>query len=449
MANIFGTDGIRGIANQELTPELALGLGRAAFGILSGKGKGKFLVGRDTRNTGEMLETALASGIASSGGQALMAGVLTTPCLAYLLSTGEYVGGAMVSASHNPAEYNGIKFMDSQGFKLRPETETQISELYLSEVKDPVSPFDVGRVESVPGVERSYISHLAASVGHIDTGLKLVVDLANGAAAGLGPQVFEELGLTVEFLGNSPDGYNINRECGCLHLDYLRHRVLEVGADAGFALDGDADRVLAVDDRGQVVDGDHIMAIMGLDMAQRGDLPADTVVATVMSNGGLELCLDQAGIRLVRVGVGDRLVQAEMVRLGAALGGEQSGHIIFSRRATTGDGLLTSLMVLEVMSRRQRTLSDLRDKMVRLPQVTRNVPVASREGWKEDPSLRAMLLAAERDLGPGGRILVRPSGTEPVIRIMVEGRDEDQIQHVAGHLEHEIVRVLGGGESTG
>ncbi len=447
MGKLFGTDGVRGVANREITPELTAALGRAAGSVLAGGNKGYFLVGRDTRHTGRMLELSLASGLASAGLNVHLGGVMTTPCLAHILAQGEYAGGAMVSASHNPAEYNGIKFMDGQGFKLDEDTEMEIEASYGSGSASRAAPWDVGRISEAGGLLESYVSSLVSQGPRAVSDIGIVLDLAHGAAAHTAPSVFERLGFSPQFVGDRPDGSNINLECGCTHPELLQSRVLEAGADVGFAYDGDADRVLAVDETGSLVDGDHILALMALDMAQRDLLPGGVVVATVMSNGGLDLCLSKAGIQVRRVGVGDRLVHAEMARLGSALGGEQSGHIIFSEKATTGDGLLTSLMILEVMLREGKPFSRLRKVMEQLPQVMKNATVASREGWEAHPDIRQAVDRGEKALGPAGRILVRASGTEPVIRIMVEGPDPEVLETVSRDLQAEVSRALGGGEA--
>jgi phosphoglucosamine mutase len=445
MARLFGTDGIRGKANAVLTPELAFKIGRAAASRLGGKRGVAFLIGRDPRLSGAMLEGALASGIASVGMDVFLTGIVTTPGLAWLTKETGAAAGAMISASHNPMEDNGIKFFNSQGFKLEDAEELAIEELYFQDTDDLPRPTgeNVGRIIRREELVQAYCDYLLSTVDVSLTGLKIVVDCANGSAAGIAPKVFAAAGAQVEAIHSVPDGININRGCGSTHPEALAAAVKAKGADAGLALDGDADRLIAVDARGEIVDGDKIMLICARSLKQQGRLAKDTLVITVMSNLGLRLAAKDLGIKTIAAKVGDRYVLEEMLRGGYILGGEQSGHIIFRQFATTGDGLLSALQLLQIMVQEGKSLEELAEVMEYLPQVLINVPVASKEGWQENEFIAAKIAWAEAELQGQGRVLVRPSGTEPLIRVMLEGPRESQLQELAQAIADVIKAQLG------
>lgn len=444
MARLFGTDGIRGKANVVLTPELAFKIGRAAAAYL-GRNRGVVLIGRDPRLSGAMLEGALASGIASVGMDVFLTGIVTTPGLAWLTKETGAAAGAMISASHNPMEDNGIKFFNSQGFKLEDAEELAIEELYFQDTDDLPRPTgeNVGRIIRREELVQAYCDYLLSTVDVSLTGLKIVVDCANGSASGIAPKVFAAAGAQVEAIHSVPDGININRGCGSTHPEALAAAVKAKGADAGLALDGDADRLIAVDARGEIVDGDKIMLICARSLKQQGRLAKDTLVITVMSNLGLRLAAKDLGIKTVAAKVGDRYVLEEMLREGCTLGGEQSGHIIFRQFATTGDGLLSALQLLQIMVQEGKSLEELAEVMEYLPQVLINVPVASKEGWQENEFIAAKIAWAEAELQGQGRVLVRPSGTEPLIRVMLEGPRESQLQELAQAIADVIKAQLG------
>jgi len=444
MARLFGTDGIRGKANVVLTPELAFKIGRAAASRLGEKG-GAFLIGRDPRLSGAMLEGALASGIASVGMDVFLTGIVTTPGLAWLTKETGAAAGAMISASHNPMEDNGIKFFNSQGFKLEDAEELAIEELYFQDTDDLPRPTgeNVGRIIRREELVQTYCDYLLSTIDVSLKGLKIVVDCANGSASGIAPKVFAAAGAQVEAIHSDPDGININRNCGSTHLEALAAAVKAKGADAGLALDGDADRLIAVDARGEIVDGDKIMLICAKSLKEQGRLAKDTLVITVMSNLGLRLAAKDLGVKTVATKVGDRYVLEEMLREGCTLGGEQSGHIIFRQFATTGDGLLSALQLLQIMVQEGKSLEELAEVMEYLPQVLINVPVASKEGWQENEFIAAKIAWAEAELQGQGRVLVRPSGTEPLIRVMLEGPRESQLQELAQAIADVIKAQLG------
>ncbi|MBX6377005.1 MAG: phosphoglucosamine mutase, partial [Clostridia bacterium] len=409
MARLFGTDGVRGEANRELTPELALGLGRALVQVLgSGHGRPRILIGRDTRRSGDMLAAALSAGLASAGADVVSAGVVTTPAVARLVSSEGFDAGGVVSASHNPAAYNGIKFFSADGLKLADDLEEAVERLLGEPLTPSARPGGeaVGAIREDAGLAERYLEWVVATVGPALKGLRVVCDCANGAAYRLAPEALRRAGAEVVALHAEPDGLNVNRDCGSLHPASLQRAVLEHRADAGLALDGDADRCIAVDEQGQVVDGDQILAIAATHLLARGALPHNTVVATVMSNLGLERYLAAAGIRVVRTPVGDRHVQEAMRRGGFALGGEQSGHIIFGAHATTGDGILTGLQLLRITVAEGQPLSRLAARMRRYPQVLVNVPMPRGVCWEEAPAVQAALAEARRRLEGEGRVLV-------------------------------------------
>ncbi|GAB3851325.1 phosphoglucosamine mutase [Nocardioides maradonensis] len=441
MTRIFGTDGVRGLANGELTAELALGLGVAAARVLvehSAEGRRPLaVVGRDTRISGQFLEHAVVAGLASAGVDVLRLRVLPTPGVAYLTDELQADLGVVISASHNPMPDNGIKFLARGGVKLDDALEDEI-EAHLDQEWDRPTGSAVGTVAPYgPSAER-YAEHLLATLddptGRPLAGLRVVLDCAHGAASVVGPKVLEAAGAEVVAIGAAPDGLNINDGYGSTHLEPLRAAVLEHGADVGIAVDGDADRCLAVDHTGELVDGDQVMAILAIALKERGLLVGDTLVATVMSNLGMIQALDAAGVKVEQAAVGDRYVLEAMRAGGFNLGGEQSGHVILRDHATTGDGLLTALHVLQRMVATGRTLRDLASVMTRLPQVLVNVSGVDKGRCASDEALAAAVGEAEASLGGRGRVLLRPSGTEPLVRVMVEAPTAEQAQSVADDL---------------
>ncbi len=444
MARLFGTDGVRGVANRDLTARLALDLSVAAARVLGEAGafeghRPVAVVGRDPRASGEFLEAAVVAGLASAGVDVLRLGVLPTPAVAYLTQSLGADLGVMLSASHNPAPDNGIKFFGRGGHKLPDEIEDQV-EAHLGDGRPGPIGAGVGRVRDAQGEVESYIAHLLSTLpGPLD-GLRVVVDCAHGAASGVAPEALRRAGVSVVAIGASPDGLNINDGCGSTHLDKLCAAVVEHGADVGIAHDGDADRCLAVTASGEPVDGDQIMAILALELREAGRLPHDTVVATVMSNLGFKLAMREQGVTVVETAVGDRYVLEAMKAGGYAFGGEQSGHVIMLDHATTGDGVLTGLHLLATVARRGRPLDELAKVMNRLPQVLINVKGVDKSRAKTAPELFSAVAAAEEELGESGRVLIRPSGTEPMVRVMVEAAQEEQARSIAERLA-EVVRT--------
>lgn len=441
MSRLFGTDGVRGIANADLTPELAFRLGEAAGHFLGDRGRGRIVVGKDTRRSGDMLEAALVAGICSGGADALTAGIVPTPAVSFLVRDLGADGGVVISASHNPAEYNGIKLFSRDGFKLPDEMEDEIADFVEAERswRRPTGG-DVGsRVEVSDAVER-YIAHAVATVEGSLGGLRVAVDCGHGAASLTTVDALRRLGVDVTPFNCDWSGTDINRDCGSTHLGPLQDIVKGGGYDLGIAHDGDADRVLAVDETGEPADGDVIMAVCAAELQRRSRLPRNTVVGTVMSNLGFEVAMRGLGIAVVTTKVGDRYVLDEMRAMGATLGGEQSGHIIFLEHNTTGDGLITALQLLSVMHSTGRSLSDLRTVMTRYPQVLENVPVRDRSRLTTSAALGDAILLAETRLGVSGRVLVRASGTEPLVRVMAEAADEAEARAVVEALV-EVVRV--------
>ncbi len=451
MGRLFGTDGVRGVANGHLTAELALDLSVAAAHVLGeagafrvgGEHRPVAVVGRDTRISGQFLEAAVVAGLASAGVDVLLLGVLPTPGVAHLTGALGADLGVMLSASHNPMPDNGIKFLARGGVKLDDAIEVQIEERLREPWERPTGG-GVGRVRTYDAAVADYARHLVSTLGgsparRPDGGpIKVVLDCAHGAASEAGPRALREAGADVVAICNQPDGLNINDGCGSTHLEVLQRAVLEHGADVGFALDGDADRCLAVDHEGNVVDGDQIMVILALAMRDAGTLKDHTVVATVMSNLGLVQALDAERVQVRRTAVGDRYVLEAMKASGFSLGGEQSGHVIMSEHATTGDGILTALHVLARMADRGASLADLAAVMTRLPQVLVNVPGVDK-GRVDDEPLVAAVAEAEAELGDSGRVLLRPSGTEPLVRVMVEAGTADHAQAIADRLA-DVVR---------
>lgn len=447
---LFGTDGVRGVANVEpITSETALKLGRAlAYVFKNSQGRHRrILIGKDTRLSGYMLETALASGICSMGADVWLVGPLPTPGIAFLTRSMRADAGVVISASHNPFEDNGIKFFSRDGFKLDDDIERGIEELVFNDkalAHTRAAAEDIGKAARIDDAIGRYLVFLKNCLPRSLTfeGLKVAIDCANGAAYKVGPDALEELGADVVALGVDPDGKNINDGCGAVHLEKLRQTVIRTGANVGVALDGDGDRAMLVDERGEVFDGDDLMALMGCRMAREGRLQGNTVVATVMSNYGLELALAGQGIRLVRTDVGDPAVVREMRSNSYNLGGEQSGHVILMDYSTTGDGLISALLVLSYMMETQRPLSELR-AMHRVPQVLENVKVRDRVPLAEMPEVMRVIADAEGRLAGRGRLLVRYSGTEMLARVMVEGEDQAQIAAVASEIGDAIRKRAG------
>lgn len=433
MGRFFGTDGIRGVANRDLTPETAFALGRAVAYVLAGDYDEPLItIGKDTRISGDMLEAALAAGICSGGVDVYLLGVVPTPAIAYLTRHLKAHAGAVISASHNPMEDNGIKFFNQFGYKLSDEVEDKIASFVLErsgEIPRPVGK-QVGRIIHLDQGKNIYMSYLAKAFGGSLKGLKVVVDSANGAASDVMPALLKKLGAKVISIADEPNGVNINEDCGSTHMENLRDNVIQHKADIGIAHDGDADRMLAVDELGRIVDGDQIMAIAAKNLKARGALKGNKLVGTVMSNLGLRKFCQAEGIEFVATQVGDRYVLEEMIAGGAVLGGEQSGHVIYRKHNTTGDGPLSALMLLKAMQEEKKPLSELADQMIIYPQVLRNVRVQDRDRAMGDESFRKAIAQAEERLGDRGRILVRPSGTEPLVRIMAEGENLEEIEAI-------------------
>ncbi|KUN08290.1 phosphoglucosamine mutase [Streptomyces yokosukanensis] len=452
MGRLFGTDGVRGVANADLTAEMALGLSVAAAHVLAEAGtfeghRPTAVVGRDPRASGEFLEAAVVAGLASAGVDVLKVGVLPTPAVAHLTGALGADLGVMLSASHNAMPDNGIKFFARGGHKLADELEDRIEAVYEShrhgEPWERPTGAGVGRVRSYDEGFEQYVGHLLSVLPNRLDGLKIVLDEAHGAASGVSPEAFSRAGAEIVTIGAAPDGLNINDGCGSTHLDQLKAAVLEHGADFGVAHDGDADRCLAVDHTGEDIDGDQILSVLALAMRERSALREDTVVATVMSNLGFKLAMERAGIRLVQTAVGDRYVLEEMKEHGFALGGEQSGHVIILDHATTGDGTLTGLLLAARVAETGRTLRELASVMERLPQVLINVPDVDKSRVRTSADLATAVAEAERELGETGRVLLRPSGTEPLVRVMVEAADIEQARSVAGRLADAVKSALG------
>jgi len=451
---LFGTDGVRGVANiHPMTSEIAMQLGRAvAYIFKDGEKRHRIVIGKDTRLSGYMIENALVAGICSMGVDVLLVGPLPTPGIAFITSSMRADAGVVISASHNPYQDNGIKFFSGDGFKLPDEQELRIEDLIFSKKIDALRPVaaEVGKAFRIDDAGGRYIVFLKNSFpGDLDLkGLKIVLDCAHGAAYKVAPAVLEELGAEVITLGVSPDGTNINAKCGSLHPEGISEAVRENRAHLGIALDGDADRVIFVDEFGNEVDGDHIMAICASEMLKQGTLAKKTLVATVMSNLGLELALRNAGGKMVRTAVGDRYVVEEMRNKGYNFGGEQSGHMIFLDHNTTGDGMVSALQVLAIMQRSGRPLSELARVMIALPQVLLNVRVSEKRDLEECPGVRKVIAAVEKKLGKEGRVLIRYSGTEPLLRIMLEGPDKVLITEMANEIAEAVKLDLGGREEA-
>jgi len=434
MGRLFGTDGVRGVANRELTAELALALGAAAAGRLASSGEpGRrvAVIGRDPRASGEMLEAAVIAGLTSQGVDALRVGVLPTPAVAYLTSAYDADFGVMISASHNPMPDNGIKIFGPGGHKLDDDTEDEIEDLVAAGPGLRPVGAGIGRVVEADDAMDRYLRHVGKAAGTRLDGLTVVVDCAHGAASSAAPRAYRAAGARVIAIHAEPDGLNINDGCGSTHLDSLRAAVIAHRADLGLAHDGDADRCLAVDAEGELVDGDAIMVVLALAMQEAGELAANTLVATVMSNLGLHLAMRSAGVTVRTTAVGDRYVLEELRAGDYSLGGEQSGHIVMPALGSTGDGIVTGLRLMTRMAQTDSSLADLASAMKTLPQVLINVGVADKATASAAPAVHAAVAEAEAELGDSGRILLRPSGTEPMIRVMVEAAEEDVARRVA------------------
>jgi len=448
MGKYFGTDGVRGVANSSLTPELAMKLGRAGAYVLTKTvtSAPKVLVATDSRRSGDMLAAALAAGLCSVGARVYLAGTLPTPAVAFLVRHHDMDAGVMISASHNPMQDNGIKFFNSQGYKLADEVENEI-ENYVDNPKDlprPVGP-DVGIITGLDSAEEDYFAYLLSTVSNLDlTGLNIALDCANGATSHIAPRVFETLGAKVHTISNKPDGLNINDNCGSTHMGPLSQYVKHNSAGIGLAFDGDGDRMLCVDENGEIMDGDEILAICGYDLKERGKLQGDAIVATSMSNQGLEQMCKENAITLHRTDVGDRYVLEKMLAENLILGGEQSGHIIFKSHSTSGDGILSGLMLLSIIARKRKPVSELRKVMEHFPQVLVNVRVSDnkKHDWRKSPAITNAMADIEARLAGEGRILVRPSGTEALVRVMIEGRNESEIDTMAKGLAGVIRKTL-------
>ncbi len=432
MARLFGTDGVRGIANEKLTSKLAYDLGRAgAYCLTNEIHSAKILIGKDTRGSGDMLESALVAGICSAGAEAVVACTLPTSAIAYLTRHSGYDAGVVISASHNTVEYNGIKFFNSNGYKLADEIEDRIENIIMNHSEEVPQPTGkkIGRRVRLKKAAQDYIDFVVESTDVSLDGLKVVLDCANGASSEVAPWIFKLLGAEVIPYYNMPDGNNINENCGSTHPEQLSRLVSELGTDVGLAFDGDADRLIAVDEHGGIVDGDKVMAICAMDLKKRGMLKKDTLVATVMSNMGVESTLKENGIHLKRTGVGDRYVLEEMLANGYNFGGEQSGHIIFLDHNTTGDGILSGVQLMSVMKREDKPLARLARPVSIYPQVLVNALVneEKKHDYDKDEEILSAIAKLEKEFNGEGRVLIRTSGTEPLVRVMIEGKDKDAI----------------------
>ena len=449
MGRLFGTDGIRGIANSELTCELAMEIGRAAASVLSDgcRRRPTFVIGNDTRASSDMLAAAMIAGLCSVGADVIKLGVVPTPAVAYLVGKYKADAGVMISASHNPAEFNGIKIFSGNGFKLPDMLEEKIEDMILDKNTNYEKPLGggVGKLTYATYATRDYIRYIKSSAHYSLEGLKIAIDCANGSASATAPTLFRELGAEIHVLASEPDGVNINRDCGSTHLESLSKYVTENRLDCGIAFDGDADRCLCVDEKGNIIDGDMIMAICALDLKKRGKLNKNTVVGTIMTNFGFGKFCEENDLRFIATKVGDRYVLEELLLEDYSFGGEQSGHVIFRDFATTGDGQLTATQLLVLMKCAKKPLSELASVMKRYPQTTVNLTVTN-EGkiaFYTDPEINDKINEAKELLGTTGRIVVRPSGTEPLIRVMVEGSDEAQIAKIANDISNTIKDRIG------
>ena len=447
MGRMFGTDGVRGIANKELTSQMAYNLGRAgAYVLTEGAHKPKILVGKDTRISGDMLEAALVAGILSVGAEAIILGVIPTPAVAHLTRKYGADAGVMISASHNPVEYNGIKFFDNKGYKLPDELEDEIQRVIESGFEGVPSPVgaDIGSSQVEVGALDDYIDFAKETIAVNLKGLKVALDCANGAVYKAAVRAFRELGAEVYIINDNPDGTNINEKCGSTHPEELMDYVVRKGCQVGFAFDGDADRCLAVDEKGNLVNGDFILALCVKHLKEINRLKDDTVVVTVMSNLGLDIAFKEMGINCLKTKVGDRYVLEEMIKGNYVLGGEQSGHIIFSKYNSTGDGLVTALQIASIVKKNTKPLSELCSIMKELPQVLVNavVPNEKKNIYLEDKEIVDEIHRIESVLDGRGRVLIRPSGTEPLVRVMLEGENQEEIDKLAHNLANMILEKV-------
>lgn len=445
MGRLFGTDGVRGVANKELTAELAYKIGKAGAYVLAGKLQHKpvIVIGKDTRLSGDMLESSLIAGICSVGADVIRAGVIPTPGVAYLTRLYQCDAGVVISASHNSYEFNGIKFFNHRGYKLSDSIEEEIEAIILGEVEEPKNVTDdkIGHCITRGHCDEDYAKYLV-SLGTTLKNKRIAIDCANGAAYKIAQRVFSDLGAEVLAIGNTPDGLNINRGCGSTHLENLQKYVVDIGANLGFAFDGDADRMLAIDENGEFIDGDKVLMICGIHLKNQGKLKNNAIVGTVMSNLGFDVAGKENGIQTVRTKVGDRYVLEEMLDKGYILGGEQSGHVIFLEHNTTGDGILTALNVLNVLNSTGKKLSELAKCMKSYPQIVVNAKVTPerKTTYQSDDKVRKAIEETEKLFEGNGRVLIRPSGTEPLIRVMIEGDDQKLIEEKA----NEIAKLIEG-----
>lgn len=449
MGKLFGTDGVRGVANSELTPELAFKLGKAGAHVLSkDKERPVIIIGKDTRLSGDMLEDALSAGILAVGGNVIKVGVLPTPAIAYLVRIYGADAGVVISASHNPFEYNGIKFFNGEGFKLDDEIEAEIEHIILDDVdiNSHITGEKLGRsLEADDDALEKYAEFLKESIDMDIKGVKLVLDCANGASYKVAEKVYSDLGAEITVIGNEPDGININNACGSTHPEKLQEEVIKQGAFMGLAYDGDADRLIAVDEKGRIIDGDKVICICAKMMKEQGELPGGLVTATVMSNIGFHKYIESMGCKTEVTGVGDRYVLESMLKTGCNIGGEQSGHIIFLNHTTTGDGILSSLQVLKAVLKTGRMPSELSDEIEIFPQVLKNAKVKNenKSVFMDDEDIKEAISTAEKALEGEGRVLIRPSGTEPLVRVMLEGQDVDKITGLAENIAAILTEKFG------
>jgi len=443
MKKLFGTDGIRGIANREpITAEVIFHIGRAGAHLFKDKADPKILIGKDTRISGDMLEAALIAGICSAGVDVLRVGIAPTPVVAYLTRAYHANCGIVISASHNPFDHNGIKYIRGDGFKFSDLEEEEIEIIYFENHSKDEWPTkkNIGRIKELSEGEEKYIDYIKSTLPSKFTlkGYKIVLDCANGASYLIAPRVYTELGAEIITINDKPNGININYNCGSVHPDFLRKEVLKQKADLGFSYDGDADRVIAVDEKGNIVDGDQIMTICALNLIKKAQLPNKTVVTTLMSNIGFDRAIEKAGGRVIRTNIGDRYVLEMMKKVKTVLGGEQSGHIIFSQYSTTGDGLLTSLQLMKVLREEEESLSNLASVMEKYPQIILNYEVKDKERFFKNICIKKFIKEIEKELDGKGRIFVRASGTEPLIRILLEGEDKNKLEKISQDLREVI-----------
>ena len=449
MGRLFGTDGVRGVANSELTPELAFNLGKAGAYVLSKEEQRPVvLIGKDTRISGDLLEDALSAGILAMGGNVIKVGVLPTPAVAYLVKYYKATAGVVISASHNTFEYNGIKFFNGEGFKLDDELEEQIEDIILrgTDINSHITGDRLGRcLEAEEDALDLYVQFLKSTIDTRLEGMKLVLDCANGASYKAAERVFRDLGAEVTVIANNPSGTNINENCGSTHPEGLQKCVLESKADLGLAFDGDADRLIAVDERGRIIDGDKTIVMCAKMLKDKGLLVKDKVTATVMSNLGFHKAVEEMGCNVEVTQVGDRYVLESMLKTGGIIGGEQSGHIIFLNYTTTGDGILSALQLVKAVRASGKKPSELSDQIIIYPQVLKNASIKNenKKTYMEDPEVRDEIARVEKLMDGEGRVLIRPSGTEPLVRVMIEGRDIEVITELAQELALLITKRLG------